>query len=235
MRFSVGVLVAAAGLLLAGCAGTGAHNSPAGLAQGPTPERPGTRIQWRNPDEGKWQRVRATRQVADARAGRTGQTQKLVTIWSCRPLACAGNAAVATESVPSPTRDPNREALERIAKLIPAEIKARDIMMEAASEGDERMTPLGTKISEVRGYPAILTETKRTSRGKHRYLYRGDVFVGMLIVRVVALSSDRAEAKRSFEAFMAALDIVDVAPGSAPPEPETIAYETPPAEPAPNQ
>jgi hypothetical protein len=227
-----GVLVAVAGLWLAGCAGVGGPNSPAGLAQGPSPERPGTRIQWRNPDEAKWQRVRATRQVADPRSGRT---QKLTTIWSCRPLACAGNAAVATESVPSPTRDPDRTALERIAKLIPAEIKARDVMMEAASEGDERMTPLGTRISEVRGYPAILTETRRTSRGKHRYLYRGDVFVGMLIVRVIALSGDRAEAKRSFDAFMAALDIADVAPGAPAAEPDPVAYETPPAEPVANQ
>ena len=80
-------------------------------------------------------------------------------------------------------------------------------MMEAASDGDERLTTLGTKIAEMRGYPVILTETKRTTRGKARFLYRGDLFVGMLIVKVIGSSTDRAEAKRSFEAFVAALEM----------------------------
>jgi hypothetical protein len=232
MKAALGAVLA--GLLLAGC-GTHGGMTAAGLNAAPTPERPGTRIVYRNPDPEKWRPLRAARQMAPAAAGRPAQVQKMMTLWACKPLACAGETVVGTESSPSPTRNPDRSALEKIAKLIPAEAKARDIMMEAASDGDERLTTLGTKIAEMRGYPAILTETKRTSRGKPRYLYRGDLFVGMFIVKVTAVSVDRAEAKRSFEAFVTALQIDDVAPGAAPPpEAEPVAYESPPAEPAPN-
>ena len=90
--------------------------------------------------------------------------------------------------------------------------------MEAASEGDERVTPISSRVTEVRGYPAIVAESKRTSRGKHSYVYRGDLFVGTLLVRLVSSAPDRDEAKRHFDSFATAMEISDVEP-SAPPAP----------------
>ena len=86
--------------------------------------------------------------------------------------------------------------------------------MDAASEGDERVTSLWTKVTDVRSYPAILTESKRVSRSKITYGYRGDLFVGLVIVRVVSASTDREEAKANFETFIAAMEILDVPPGA---------------------
>ena len=44
------------------------------------------------------------------------------------------------------------------------------------------------------------------------YSARGDLFIGVMHVRVLSVAPDRAEAKRHLDAFVAALDIIDVPP-----------------------
>jgi len=226
--------IAAAGLAVAGCAAPGAGVSTRVAATDPqttildTPgaplDRPGTRLTVRNPDASQW--MPANRQANQ-------QNRTVTTTWVCRPLACAGkNAAVAIQTSPSPTRSPNKAALERVAKLIPAQAKAQDIMMDAASDGDERLTPLTSKVTQVRDYPAILTEMKRTSRGRVNYIYRGDLFIGLFVVRVVAASSERAEAQKNFTAFVSAFEVIDQPPGP-PAEPAPVALDSPPPPPPP--
>src|SRR6185436_1952004 len=127
---------------------------------------------------------------------------------------------------------PDRTALEKMAKFMPAQARAQDAMMEVASDGEDRITPLSSKVTEVRGYPAILSETKRTSRGKVRYNLRGDLFVGTMMVRVLVMAPDLKSARQHFDSFVAALDIVDVPPGSdpgAPPAGAPVALESPTA------
>jgi hypothetical protein len=223
-------IVVAAGLVLAGCAAStqGARVANPGSPDGQTTvmdtpaaglDRPGTRLTIRNPDPAKWQA--ANRQSNQ-------QNRAVTTVWLCRPLACAGpNALVAIQTSPSPTRSPNRTALERVAKLIPAQAKAQDLVMDAASDGDERLTPLSSKITQVRDYPAILTEMKRTSRGKVNFIYRGDLFIGLFVVRIVAASSDRKEAQQNFTSFVSAFDVLDQPP-PAPGEPAAVALDAPP-------
>lgn len=82
--------------------------------------------------------------------------------------------------------------------------------MEAASEGDERQTSLSSKVTEMRGYPAIIAEVRRTTRAKVRYIMRGDLFIGNILMKIVSISSTREEAKRNLDEFVAALEIVDV-------------------------
>lgn len=173
----------------------------------PSPERPGTRVTVRNPDSGKWLVARTP--ASQARPSNPQVTQQ---VWVCRHLACSGSAMVGVQTEPSPTRHPDRQALERMAKFMPAQAKAQDIMMEAASDGEERMTPLSSKVTEFRGYPAILAESKRTSKGKVNYITRGELFIGVVLVRVVSVAPDRAEATRHFQGFVAALEILDVPP-----------------------
>jgi hypothetical protein len=90
------------------------------------------------------------------------------------------------------------------------------MMVDAASEGDERLTPLSSRVTEVRGYPAIIAETKRTSRGKANYTMRGELFIGAMLVKMMSVAPQRDEAKRHFDSFVAAMEINDVEPSSAP-------------------
>ena len=213
------LIIAAAGFMLAGCTSSG---QLAGMASGdPTAERPGTRISLRNPNEAKWLTVR--------QAGQPKATSMLM--WVCRPLACAGGqAAVGAQHSPSPTRHPDRKALEKAASLLAVQTRAQDMMMEAASEGDERITALSSRVTDVRGYPAIIAESKRTNRGKVNFVMRGELFIGLFRVRMLSTSSDRAEAKRNFEEFVAAMEIVDVEPGQPgqAPEPAPVALDSTP-------
>ena len=104
-------------------------------------------------------------------------------------------------------------------------------MAEAASEGDERITALSSRVTYVRGYPAIIAESKRTSSGKASFVIRGELFIGLFRVRLISTSSDRAEAKRNFDEFADAMEIVDVEPGQpaeAPEPPPPSALDGPP-------
>src|SRR5262245_8029193 len=211
-RFGVIAILA---LSVAGC--VTASNAP------PSPERPGTRVTLTNPNPQNWPRAQLHAQP------RHGDP----TFFVCKPPACAGAAMVAVQTSPSPTRNPDRTALEKAAKLLPTQAKAQDLMMEAASEGDERVTSLSSKVTELRGYPAIVAETKRTSRGKASFVMRGDLFIGRLLVKMVSQSTTRAEAKRNFDEFVAILEIIDFeapAPGAVPAEP-AVALDQPPEPP----
>src|SRR5262249_25965429 len=141
--------------------------------------------------------------------------------YACKPMACAGTVLVAVQMVPSPTRHPDRKALEKAAKLLPTQAKAQDLVAAAASEGDIRITSLPSKVAELRGYPAILAETKKTVRGKAAFTLRGDIFVGSVLVKVLCQSTERTETKRCFDAFVAALDIKDMESPSPPATPDT--------------
>ena len=209
------VVVVAASAVLAGCAGANLANAP------PSPERPGTSVTTKNPDPQKWEFARSNTPP------RPGEAR----IFLCKPLACADRAVVGIQVAKSPTRHPDRAALQKAAKLLATQTRAQDMVMEAASDGDERVTPLSSSVTELRGYSAIMAESKRTSRGKVSYLVRGDIFVGLLMVRVMSASEVRADARKHFDAFVAAMEIIDVepqmpgapstpnAPGGAPAEP----------------
>jgi len=192
-RFAI-ILIA--GFALAACASNLA-NLP------PSPERPGTRVTVKSPNPEKWA---VAQTLAQAKANG-------YQVWACKPLACsAQRSVVATQFGKSPTRHPDKEALVRAAKLLSVQTKAQDMVMDAASEGDERITPLSSGVAEFRGYPAITAESKKTYRGKTDYLYRGDIFVGLTMVRLLSVSSVRADAKRHFDEFVEAMEILDFEP-----------------------
>jgi hypothetical protein len=121
--------------------------------------------------------------------------------------------------------------LEKAASLLAVQTRAQDMMMDAASDGDERVTALSSRVADVRGYPAIIAESKRTNRGKASFLLRGELFIGLIRVRLISSSTDRAEAKRNFDEFVAAMEIVDVEPGQpgqAPDAPAPAALDSAP-------
>jgi hypothetical protein len=201
--------VLAAALLVAGCgAGTGVSNLPV------SPERPGTNIKIANPNPTKWNNpVQQGPRYGNAR------------FYVCKPLACAGTSMVAIQTAQSPTRNPDRTALEKAAKLLPTQAKAQDMMMDAASEGDERQASLSSAVTEARGYPAIIAELKRTTRGKVSYVMRGDLFIGNALVKVFSASTTREAAKRHFDEFVNTLEITDFEPPA--PAPGTVQANAP--------
>lgn len=186
------------GLGLAGCAGA----SLGALGGPPSADRPGTQINLKNPDPTRWQ------PVAPSGPRKPGTPS----VWICRPLTCSDNAVIAADMLPSPTRNPDSKTLETAAKLLAAQTRAQDVMLEAVSDGETRLTALSNKVTQVRGYPAITAEMKRVAGKRTRYLVRGDVFVGLFIVKVMSASDSRLEASRNFDAFMDVMDIVDVPP-----------------------
>ena len=197
---------------LAACAGTLGNVTPG-------PGVPGTRVTIKNPNPEKWTFTQPAAQVKASGF----QT------WACKPLACsAERSAVVSAFGKSPTRNPDKEALARAAKLLAVQTKAQDMVMEAASDGDERITPLTSGVIEVRGYPAIMAEAKKTTRGKTDFIYRSDIFVGLTMVRLISVSSARTEAKRHFNEFAEAMEILDVPPlASGSPNPAPAALSDP--------
>lgn len=189
------VFALSAGLALGGC-GSVLKTATAPISS----ENPGTNVKIKNPDPAKWAYI----PQAPQRPG----------TWVCKPLACAGQAGVAISTGRSPTRHPDRTALEKAAKLLPTQFKAQDLMMDAASEGDERITSLSSKVTTLRDYPAIVAEAKRTIRGKATFMVRADMFVGMVMVRIVSLSTERQEAMKHLESFVAQMEILDVEPST---------------------
>jgi hypothetical protein len=214
---NIGLLVvASASLALAGCLATG-PNTPVSSATPGTygVDKPGTTVKVNIPDFNKWF-VQQAGQTPPANPQAPQQASGKTLIYACKPMACPGAALVGVQMGPSPTRHPDRTALEKAAKLLPTQAKAQDLVADAASEGDIRITSLSSKVAEFRGYPAIIGETKRTTRGKTAFNVRGDIFIGDVLVKIVSQSTDRQEAKRNFDAFVAALEIKDIEPPATP-------------------
>jgi hypothetical protein len=207
------LLVACVSLAVAGCNAATLNR----LSNAPISEQnPGTSVKVKNPDPDKWSFIPPVQPVQSISSVPPAPPRP--GMWACKPLACSGDTAVVVTTGRSPTRNPDRTALEKAAKLLPTQFKAQDLMVEAASEGDDRITPLSSKVTSLRGYPAIVAEAKRTTRRKDRFMMRGDIFIGLLTVRTVSVAPTRAEAAKHFESFVAAMEIVDVErqPANAP-------------------
>ena len=217
---NIGLLaVASVSLALAGCLATGQGTPGSSDSSAPGKfgvDKPGTTVKVNIPDFNKWF-LQQSGQTPPPNPQAPQQAGAKTLIYACKPMACAGTALVGVQMSPSPTRNPDRKALEKAAKLLPTQAKAQDLVADAASEGDIRITSLSSKVAELRGYPAIIGETKRTTRGKAAFTVRGDMFVGSILVKVISQSTDRQEAKRNFDSFVAVLEIKDMeAPTSTP-------------------
>ncbi len=93
--------------------------------------------------------------------------------------------------------------------------------------GKERLTSLSSKVTKIRGYPAIVAETKRTSHRKVTYIYQGHLFIGDRLVKMGAISTRRDEAKHNFNEFVAVLSITDYLPSGPPAQPVPADGPTP--------
>jgi hypothetical protein len=194
------------GLSLAACQTTGAPPSTAALPSGPPasattvtggpPIVESTNIVLKSPDPTRW----------------TGRRVPGGQVWICRPLACADRALIEARMTRSPTRDPDDEALRKLAKLAPTQVRARNLMIEAASDGARRVDVLSSGVTRLGGYKAVVLETRATGGGKPIYSISANLFVGTVLVKFVSSSPDRALARAVLDRFVAAMEVDDRPP-----------------------
>jgi hypothetical protein len=177
------------------------------LAQtaGDDPSKPlkpgGVRVTARAPDPDKW----------DGQKSANG----LQRVFKCKPLACPDAEVITIVFSKSPTRHPDPEALEKLAKTdLPKSIHAADAAREVLADGDAKLETLSSKTATLKGYPAVVNET-RLSQGKASvYLNTAIIFAGPVMVRLQSSSKNRALAQKSLNEFVEAMKIEEGPPGS---------------------
>jgi hypothetical protein len=169
---------------------------------GSKPLKPGgVRVTTRSPDTDKW----------DGQKSANG----LQRVFKCRPLACADAEIVTIQFLKSPTRHPDPEALEKLAKSdLPKSIHAADAAREVLAGGDAKIETLNSKTATVKGYPAVVNETKLTQGKAAFYLNTTIIFAGPLMIRMQSISKNKDLAQKSLNQFVEAMQIEEGPPGS---------------------
>jgi hypothetical protein len=161
----------------------------------------GVRVTTRAPDADKW----------DGQKSANGMQR----VFKCKPLACADAEIVTIVFSKSPTRHPDPEALEKLAKTdLPKSLHAADAAREVLADGDAKLETLSSKTATLKGYPAVVNET-RLSQGKVSiYVNTAIIFAGPLMIRLQSSSKNRALAQKSLNEFVEAMKIEEGPPGS---------------------
>jgi hypothetical protein len=161
----------------------------------------GVRVTTRAPDADKW----------DGQKSANGMQR----VFKCKPLACADAEIVTIIFSKSPTRHPDPEALEKLAKTdLPKSLHAADAAREVLADGDAKLETLSSKTATLKGYPAVVNET-RLSQGKMSiYLNTAIIFAGPLMIRLQSSSKNQALAQKSLNEFVEAMKIEEGPPGS---------------------
>jgi hypothetical protein len=179
----------------------------AALAQSPgddtsKPLKPGgVRVTTRAPDADKW----------DGQKSPNGMQR----VFKCKPLACADTEIITILFSKSPTRHPDPEALEKLAKIdLPKSIHAADAAREVMADGDAKLETLSSKTATLKGYPAVVNETKLTQGKVFIYLDTTIIFAGPMMIRLQSVSKNRTLAQKSLNEFVEVMKIEEGPPGS---------------------
>jgi hypothetical protein len=174
-------------------------NPPA--AANPTgPIKPGSvRITTRVPDTDKWEAQRVV-----------NTTQRL---FKCKPLACADAETVTMVFSRSPTRHPDPQALDKLAKVdLPKSIRAADAAREVLTDGAEKIDTLTSKTTTLKSYPAVVNESKFTNSKQSIYVNTALIFAGPVLIRVQSISPNRDLAQKSLGEFVEVMKIEEGPP-----------------------
>ena len=154
----------------------------------------GVRITTKAPEPDKW----------DGQRSANGA----VRVFRCKALACPDATTVTITFLKSPTRHPDPQALEKFAKIeLPKSMRALDAAREILTDGAEKIETMSSKTATLKGYPAVVSETK-FARGKTAtYLDAAIVFAGPVMIRVFASSQNRDFAKKTLDQFVEVMNI----------------------------
>jgi hypothetical protein len=149
------------------------------------------------------------------------------TTYTCKPLACADSVSVTIVTARSPTRNPNPQALDKLAKVdLPKRLKAITAAAAVLSEQESRFDTLSAKVTSMLGYPAVEDEMKLT-RGKIvAFMHITVIFAGPLMVTVSSASPNRTVATKSADDFIGGIK-VEVGPSLPPRLPVVPPTEAP--------
>ena len=154
----------------------------------------GVRITTKAPEPDKW----------DGQCSANGA----VRVFRCKALACPDATTVTITFLKSPTRHPDPQALEKFAKIeLPKSMRALDAAREILTDGAEKIETMSSKTATLKGYPAVVSETK-FARGKTAtYLDAAIVFAGPVMIRVFSSSQNRDFAKKTLDQFVEVMNI----------------------------
>jgi predicted RNA binding protein with dsRBD fold (UPF0201 family) len=180
-------------------------------AEGDVPKPPvksgSVRVTTRAPEPDKW----------DGQRSANG----LQRVFKCKPLACPDTETVSFVFSKSPTRHPDPQALEKFAKVdLPKSIRAIDAAREVLSDGAEKFETVSSKTAAVKGYPAVVNESKLTRGKAAAFVEIAIIFAGPAMIRIQSVSPNRDLAQKSLDQFIAAMRIEEgpaPSPGQAGP------------------
>jgi hypothetical protein len=164
------------------------------------PIKPGSvRVTTKAPEPDKW----------DAQRSANG----LQRIFKCKVLACSDPETVSISFLKSPTRHPDPQALEKFAKIdLPKSIRAVDAQREILTDGAERIETLNSKTATLKGYPAVLNESKVSRDKKSVFLNMAIIFAGPAMIRIQSVSESRDLAQKSLNQFVEVMRIEEGPP-----------------------
>lgn len=172
-------------------AGPAAAQAPGKAA----PAKPGTTFQFRAkpPEPDKWV------------AKRDGNNPR--THYDCKPLACADKVRVTISAGKSPTRNPDPQALEKLAKVdLPKAARAAHAAREIMSDGAESIETVRSETTKLHGYPAVVNETKYSKPSATTFRGTVIIFAGPAMIRVEATSPSQALVKKSLDDFIRVME-----------------------------
>ena len=113
----------------------------------------------------------------------------------------------------NPTRHPDPQALEKFAKVeLPKSMRALDAAREILSDGAEKIETVSSKTATLKGYPAVVSETKFSKGKTATYLDSAIVFAGPVMIRVFSTSQNRDWAKKTLDQFVEVMNIEEGPP-----------------------
>ena len=134
-------------------------------------------------------------------------------VYKCKPLACADAETVSFTFSKSPTAKPDPKALEKYAavdlpKTMRALAAARTVMLDTP----QKIETLSSKTAKVKGYPAVVNETKFTYDKTVNYYQITIIFAGPVMIRVHSWSPDRELSKKTSNEFLELMQITEGPP-----------------------
>jgi hypothetical protein len=185
--------------------------SPPSAANPVSPLKPGgMRITTAAPEPDKW----------DGQKSADGMKR----LFQCKPVACSDSETVAIGFSKSPTRHPDPQALDQLAKVdLPKSIQAAhaaNAAHQAPANGADNVDTLSSKPAVLKAYPAVINESKFTRAELVTYVDTALIFAGPVMIRVESASQNRDLAQKSLNDFVEVMKIEEGPPlPSGAPEP----------------
>ncbi len=171
---------------------------------GAKPVKPGSiRVTTRAPEPEKWNAQRSS-----------NGTKR---VFQCKPLACAASQTVSFVFSKNQTGTPNPEALEKFAKIdLPKSIRAAGAAREIMSDGAEKIETLASKTATLKGYPAVVNETKITRSQGSSFVQIAIIFAGPVMIRIQSSSPNQQLAQKTLDQFVEVMQIEEGPPAPPP-------------------